>query len=362
MNPETQNAIESADGRPSATTAGRTARRSGVFRWLIAAFVIGTILTGLWWTKKPLPQEESLSTIQIQQTSANESRTDLAIEGESGDLVGSTETHADAQSAQSLPEPEAESIEALINDQLIAEADHPLDPLLEVACWSIMEIEQNIVDYTATVTSQVFVDGALGKERVMDAKIRHRHGTGENEKPFSVYLHFLEPRANRNQEVIWVEGQNDGKLIAHGTGLFKVKRMYLDPNGPIAMRGSRYPVWDIGFKNLIEKMLEIGRCDREQDDCQVKVTKGVVVEDRHCTLLEIVHEQPLPCFMFHHAKIYIDDERHIPIGYEGYMWPKTPGEPPPLLEKFYYTDIKLNPGLTDRDFDPDNPDYDYPRW
>jgi hypothetical protein len=197
----------------------------------------------------------------------------------------------------------------------------------------------------------------------MKAKIRHAQAEGDIDIPFSVYLNFLAPRSVAGQEVIWVDGQNDGKMIAHAaSGFLRLKRMHLAPDGPIAMRGSKYPIWDIGFRNLIGKMYEIGCCDRDYEDCQVTVTPGVKVEGRTCTLIEIGHQHEKECFQFHHAKIYVDNERKLPIGYEGYGWPTSAEEPLPLLEKFYYTDVDLNVGLTDRDFDPDNPRYKYPGW
>ena len=197
----------------------------------------------------------------------------------------------------------------------------------------------------------------------MRAKIRHAREQDGESKPFSVYLDFLSPRSLVGQEVIWVDGQNDGKLVAHAaSGFLRLKRMHLTPDGPIAMRGSKYPIWDIGFRNLIAKMYEIGCCDRDDDDCQVNVTAGVKVEGRPCTLIEIKHEEEKESFQFHHAKIYVDNEWKIPIGYEGYSWPEVPGGEPLLMEKFYYTDMNLNVGFSDADFDPDNPDYRYPSW
>ena len=254
-------------------------------------------------------------------------------------------------------------IEDLISQPLVEAAEHPLDPVLAVAKLSMDEIDQRIDDYSCVITSQVFLHGRLDKERRMRAKIRHAHEKDGESKPFGVYLEFLSPRSLVGQEVIWVEGQNDGKLGAHAaSGFLRVKRMHLTPDGPLAMRGSKYPIWDIGFRNLIGKMYEIGCCDRDDEDCLVNVTQGVKVEGRPCTLIEIKHEQEKEVFQFHLAKIYVDNERKIPIGYEGYSWPASPDEEPPLMEKFYYTDMNLNVGLKDADFDPDNPDYRYPSW
>jgi hypothetical protein len=275
-----------------------------------------------------------------------------------------------------MPEDDLQSVKLneLISQSVVDAAEHPLDPVLMVAQWSMDAIDRNIQDYTCRITSQVFIHGRLDKERQMDAKIRHEQKANETNElseplpatdsvPFSVYLNFVAPRHIKGQEVIWVEGRNDGKMIAHaGSGLLRVKRMHLSPDGPIAMRGSRYPIWQVGFRNLIGKMHEIGCCDRDHEDCRVVVTPGIEVQSRRCTLIEIFHDEPKECFQFHHAKIYVDQERQIPIGYEGYGWPENPEDPPPLFEKFYYTDVQLNPGLSDIDFSPDNPAYNYPRW
>ena len=94
-------------------------------------------------------------------------------------------------------------------------------------------------------------------EKQLEVKIRHASKAGDSETPFSAYTKFLSPKENAGQEAIWVEGENDGNLIAHTTGLLNVKRFYLDPAGAIAMEGNRYPIWEIGFRNLLVKMAEI---------------------------------------------------------------------------------------------------------
>jgi hypothetical protein len=327
--------------------------------------LLGGILL-IWLLQKPPEDAVESRTVHIQPAVAEpepDSITESMLPVSTGKPVG--------EASQSLIAAEEEDVESdrpvtigdLISQVLVDNAEHPLDPVLAVAKLSMEEIDNRIQDYTCVITSQVFVDDRLDKERRMRAKIRHSHEKDGQPKPFAVYLDFLSPRKLTGQEVIWVEGQNDGKLIAHAaSGFLRLKRMHVAPDGPIAMRGSRYPIWDIGIRNLIGKMYEIGCCDRDDEDCQVIVTPGVKVEGRVSTLIEIKHEAEKEIFQFHHAKIYVDNERKIPIGYEGYSWPQKPEDPPPLMEKFYYTDMNLNVGLTDSDFDPDNPDYSYPAW
>ena len=136
----------------------------------------------------------------------------------------------------------------------------------------------------------------------------------------------------------------------------------LAPDSSFAMTGNRYPISQIGFRNLIVKMKEFGINDRKYDECEVQIERNVIVDDRSCTLLTVTHPEKRDHFEYHIAKIYIDDEYEIITGYEGFLWPEKEGEDPPLLEKYFYLDLKLNPGLKDIDFDTTNPEYQFPAW
>ncbi|MCH2178118.1 MAG: DUF1571 domain-containing protein [Mariniblastus sp.] len=255
---------------------------------------------------------------------------------------------------------EPTGVTAGINAEAIAAAEHPLLPLLEVAKAAHDEMEKNVADYEATVVSQTRADGKLGEEKYMRIKIRHEQAREEIKVPFSVYTLFLKPRSSAGQEAIWVSGENEDKIIAHLSGLANLIRFKLDPEGALAMKGNRYTIRDIGMKNLLKKMLEKGEEGLKNDKCEVHVQRNVSVGDRTCTMLEIVYPEKLSDIDFHKARIFIDDQRSLPIAYEGYLWPEKPGGVAPLLEKYIYNDIQLNRGLTDKDFDPDNEQYNYP--
>ena len=252
-------------------------------------------------------------------------------------------------------------ITAGISQATFETAKHPLVPLLEIADQALVEIEKNVNDYSATLTSQVFYEGKLREEKCLFCKIRHARVLPDGKKiPFSAYIRFLKPQPLVGQEAIWVDGWHQGNLVAHIGGWGNVMRFYIDPDGSLAMEGNRHPIRDIGMRNLIVKMQEVGRRDREQQPCQVNIRRHLQINDRPCTLLEIIHPEQQPHFEFHIARIYLDDERSIPIAYEGFLWPEIKGGSPRLLEKYYYTDIKLNIGLQDLDFDPANQEYNYP--
>jgi hypothetical protein len=211
------------------------------------------------------------------------------------------------------------------------------------------------------MVKQERVGDKLLDEELMRIKVRHGQAGQSPPVPKSFYLLFEKPRSMTGREVIWVEGRNENKLVAHEGGLLNVIRANLNPTGLLAMRGNRYPITELGIETLVMRMLEKGQRDRQYDECTVDIDRDMEVDGHKCTVVTITHPHPRAHFEFFQAKIYIDDEIDLPIGYEGFIWPDddSAGEPV-LLERYFYRDLKINVGLTDLDFDPDNPDYSFP--
>ncbi|HUG69884.1 MAG TPA: DUF1571 domain-containing protein [Pirellulaceae bacterium] len=240
-------------------------------------------------------------------------------------------------------------------------SQHPLDPALERAKEGLKLIEESVDDYTATMIKRERVNGKLTEHEFVSAKIRNRKvKDGKVVVPFAVYMKFLKPDSIAGREVIWVEGANENKIIAHEAGLLAFKRFYLPPNGFLAMMGQRYPITDIGIQNLIEELLVRGEHDRQYGECEVKFYKGANVDKYVCTLIEVIHPIQRDHFTFHRAHIFIDDTLGVPVRYAAWSWPTEPGGEPVLEEEYTYRNIKLNVGLTDADFDPENEAYNYP--
>ena len=64
-------------------------------------------------------------------------------------------------------------------------------------------------------------------------------------------------------------------------------------------------------------------------------------------------------FDFHMAQIFIDKELNVPIRYAAYDFPIQAGGPLQVIEEYTYLNLKLNVGLTDKDFDHNNSDYSF---
>jgi hypothetical protein len=208
-------------------------------------------------------------------------------------------------------------------------------------------------DYSCTVVKRERIDGKLKDHEYMFAKVRH--------EPFSVYLYFLAPDDVKGQEVIWVEGQNDGNMLAHaGSGVRAMVGMVsLKPNGVLAMQGNRYAVTEIGVENLAKRLVEVAEHDKQFGECDVNFFPNAKVNGRVCTCVQVVHPVPRRNFRFHLARVFIDDEYLIPVRYEAYDWPQEAGGQPVLMEEYTYMNVKINNGFTDADFDPKNAAYKF---
>lgn len=229
--------------------------------------------------------------------------------------------------------------------------EHPIMPALRWAKAGLPYVEA-LDDYCCTLVKQERVNGELKPPQQLFLKVRHR--------PFSVYVYFLTPEAERGQEAIYVHGQNDGCLLAHGVGIRSViGTVSLKPDGMLAMNGNRYPITHVGLANLLRELIAVGENDIQYGESEVKFYHGAKVNGRICTCVEFRHPVPRREFRYHIARIFVDDELNLPVHYEAYDWPEKPGGEPVLTERYTYLNLKLNNGFTDLDFDIRNPNYGF---
>jgi len=125
------------------------------------------------------------------------------------------------------------------------------------------------------------------------------------------------------------------------------------------MFGQRYPITELGIANLVRRLIEVGEHDEQLGECSVWQHDDAKVGDRPCISFTVLHPTKRAGLLFHIARIFVDKELMVPLHYEAYDWPEKPGEPPPLLEQYTYARLRMNPGLTDADFDQNNPEYNF---
>jgi hypothetical protein len=239
---------------------------------------------------------------------------------------------------------------------------HPLDRAIEIANGSLNKMRTDVRDYSGLFYRRECFSGNKTEPSYMQLKIRCPRPSESKQVPFSIYMKFLKPRQSAGRECIWVDGANESKIVAHeARGLIGMRRFYLEPTGMIAMRESRYPIYDAGIENLILKLIDKAERDRAAGPCVVNIKDNCEVNSRKCTMIEVLHDEQKEPYDFHIARVFIDRETQLPIAYAAYDWPLTPGGKPRLLEEYHYLNLKLNVGLTESDFSADNPSYGFPK-
>jgi len=232
-------------------------------------------------------------------------------------------------------------------------AEQFLNEHIEPALKAISKYE----GYTCTFHKREWAKPLIGDYRltneVIALKIRH--------EPFSAYLYFESPERKRGTEALYVEGKNGGNVIAHSTAFPEslAGTIRVPPDDPKVMANNRYPITNIGMKNL---MLRFKKESEQYKDSIKEVSftlmKDQQIDKRPCKVIEIWNANP-DKYPRASARLYIDREWGVPTGFESYE--KQSGRPKPVLVEYYrYTNIKFNPGLKDIDFDPANPAYGYP--
>ncbi|MCA9246629.1 MAG: DUF1571 domain-containing protein, partial [Planctomycetales bacterium] len=236
-------------------------------------------------------------------------------------------------------DPQVQPVEALA----AATNEHPLMPAIRMAKSSLSRIDTEIQDYTCTLVKRENIDGKVGEHEYMFLKVRHQ--------PFSVYMYFLGPANIKGRECLYINGEHNNKLIAHegGAKLF-LPTVQIDPNGLIAMRGQRYPITEVGVRNLTARLVEVAEEDAKFAECDVKHFQGAKVNGRVCNCIQVTHPVRRANFRYHIARIFIDQEDQVPVRFESYDWPAREGGKPVLLEEYTYMNMKFNVGLTDADF------------
>jgi hypothetical protein len=231
--------------------------------------------------------------------------------------------------------------------------DHPLVPTMKIAERMLSDL-RHIADYSCVMTKREWVEDRMTPRQTIFMKVRH--------EPFSVYMRFLEPSNVRGQEVIYVEGRNDGNMLAHTTGLKHklLGTVKLNPTGDLAMEGNRYPITMAGLLNLVERLDDVGHKDMHHGECVVQNGHSAT-EQGPCHWIDVAHPVRRPYFLYQSARIYIDDKLNLPVRFEAYDWPEQGDENPRLVEEYTYSKFSFDNGFTDRDFDPANPEYAFSR-
>ena len=233
---------------------------------------------------------------------------------------------------------------------------HPLAAVLAYARREQEYLRETVRDFTCRLVKRERIDGFVQDYQYIDMFVREESREGERiEQPLSIFLYFLGPKKIAGRKVLYIEGQNEGKLrVKNGGKHFEYVVVNVDPNGEGAREESLVPVTQIGFNRLLGQMIAVlerhVRADPSGENTTVERIKGARINSRLCSVIRIVHPRKQDGLEFHIANVFVDDEMHAPVRVDLSLWPTRPGQPPPLLAEYTYTNLTLNSGLPESIF------------
>ncbi len=244
-----------------------------------------------------------------------------------------------------------------------------------------------VYDYTG-----VLVKRERFGDEIVEQRMRFKFS-----RPFKVYLAFIEPHEGR--EAIYVRGWNQNKIRLHrGAGLDVNVSWY--PRSRGAMRDNHFPITSFGVERMLKLITRNVHRGIERGDTAFTLTDGGLVdgeptwcieietkpgEGRYVTakagenLWQLARRTRQNMYVILHHNDEIDSPTDIrkgqkvfvPYHYASrgkYFINKRSLLPVKAIswdhhgrfyESYAYTELQLNPGLTDADFDPDNEEYGF---
>ena len=233
---------------------------------------------------------------------------------------------------------------------------HPLAWTLKYASSNSDYIHQNVRDYSCRLIKRERIDGKLQSPQFARVKVRcEQKQDGEVVKPMAVFMQFLAPAKIKDRRILYIDGENNGDMLVRKGGIsMKYLKLRLKPSSTQALRESNYPITEIGFDKIFDRLIQLAKDDIASDptaaNTLVSHFRNAKVNDRVCSHLRVVHPKRGDGIMFHEANLYVDNELKVPIRLVVHGWPESEGGEKPLLEEYSYVDLKMNVGLTDSDF------------
>lgn len=223
-----------------------------------------------------------------------------------------------------------------------AEPDETPDPY-EMLKTALDIFENQVDDYTATFVKQQRINGKLHNEESMELKFM---------KPFSVYYRWNYP--DKGKEVLYVHGKNKNKILGHlggAAGFFPFSK-WLDPDDPMAMATNKYPITRSGLGTMLKLMIAQYDLARQNGELEATYAGTEVIDGKrtHVLIRRLPKKDIYACYL---SIVNIDMETQLPIRVVSLNWDFS------IEEIYYIRNLKINQGLTEGDFSPNNREYNF---
>lgn len=218
---------------------------------------------------------------------------------------------------------------ALYGHLTLAQPPHDPDEIIG----RVRDTLASITDYTCIFSKHELVGDRIIKEDNIILKVK---------KPGHFYMKWTKG-PNKGRVAIYVEGRNNNKILIHTGGLLGFFPVSIDPNGKRALRENRHSITEVDFISIFKKITSNYSMCRADPECN-----PLVIDLKDSGALELkLKFPPGKGYYAHRGYLTIDTKTWLPTGLICYGWDDE------FLEEYRFSDIKINPGLKERDFKKD---------
>ncbi len=247
----------------------------------------------------------------------------------------------------------------------------------------------------AVASLEAYTGRTLKRER-FGRELKTQEFIFKFQRPFHVYIRYIQPCEGR--EAIFVKGKNRNRIKVH-KGCFPDITTNIQPTGKLALKDNHHPIYHFGLGYLTELAAMSFNTAMENDEgwfappeqtrlhgrptwriqANFPMAGHQIISEEDTSLADIAaqtnrdayvlfHSNPglkrldelepgtrifIPRYYGKRAEIHLDRETLLPLKISIWDWNDE------LYEEYEFRDLNLNPVLNDRDFDADNPDYDF---
>jgi len=224
---------------------------------------------------------------------------------------------------------------------------------------ALVEARQRLVresrDYICNFVKQERIGSTIRAEQEVSVKFRPQ--------PYSVMMHFVR-NAGLAQRAIYIKGKwtdddaddpalRELAVCQPGKGLSLLLKSIKQPiRGTMAKRTSRRSMDEFGFERALDLLIKYCSMATERGELTLEFKGESHFDGRPVWVIRRVLPYTAEGGMYPDriANIYIDKAYHVPVAV--YCYSADDSDPMNLLGKYEYRNVRFNPGLTDKDFDP----------
>jgi hypothetical protein len=207
---------------------------------------------------------------------------------------------------------------------------------------SLRKYDDTIQGYAHSFDKHERINGVLRKPEKCEVRFR--------EKPFAVHMSWTEG-AGLASKVLFVEGENNGKMLARGWGPLKFLGIQTrDVDGADAKASGRFTIAQFGFKKSTERTLASMKRAKDNGKLFLKYEGIVPVEKlggQKCHKFVRSPYDPPEEDQLSELTLYYDTEHWLQVGA---ILRDVKGQ---LLGEYFFSNVQINPEFSDKQFTRD---------